>query len=132
MSLAWTGTGADFATMATGLSALTAAFVWVRGQREERQARRAAVRNRNWHGFVMPEGINDWFVRVIEEPETLSARVVIEVVDRAGNPDPAMAHSMRQIARGEGRLARAPTEEEWSFLIAQRKERGYGNGYPVR
>lgn len=132
MNLAWTGTGANFATIATGLSALTAAFVWVRKQREERQERRAAVQNRNWHGYVMPEGINDWFVRLAEDPKTLTARVIFEVVDRDGDPDPAMAHSMREIAKGDGRLARAPTEEEWSFLMAQRKERGYGKGYPVR
>ena len=80
----------------------------------------------------MPEGINDWFVRVVEEPTTLTARVVLEVVDGDGDLDPAMAHSMRQVAKGDGRLARAPTEDEWSFLMAQRKERGYGTGYPVR
>ena len=87
MSTPWTSTGADYATMATGLSALTAAAVWIRGQWREQQARRAAVRNRNWHAYVMPEGINDWFVRVAEQPETLSARVVLEVVDRDGKPD---------------------------------------------
>jgi hypothetical protein len=80
----------------------------------------------------MPEGINHWFVRLAEEPKTLSATVVLEVLDREGDPDPAMVHSMRQIAKADGRLARAPTEEEWSFLIAQRKERGYGKVYPVR
>ena len=130
--MAWTGTAANLATVATGLSALIAAFVWVRKQTEERQERRAAIRSRNWHGYVMPEGINDWFVHLAEDPKTLTARVVLEVVDRNGDPDPAMAHSMREVTKGDGRLARAPTEEEWSFLIAQRKERGYGKGYPVR
>ena len=62
----------------------------------------------------------------------LTARVVLEVVDRDGDPDPAMAQTMRQMAAGDDRLARAPTEEEWSFLVAQRKERGYGKGYPLR
>ena len=133
MDMSWTGTGADFATMATGLSVLSATYVWIRKQREERRERRAAVQNRNWHAYVMPEGINDWFVRVVEdEPKTLTARVVLEVVDRDGDPDPAMAHSMRQIAGADGRLARAPSENEWSFLIAQRKERGYGKGDPLR
>jgi hypothetical protein len=132
MSMAWTGIGADLATMATGLSALIAAFVWVKKQREEQQARRAAVWSRNWHGYLMPEGINDWFVRVIEDLQTITARVVLEVVDRDGDPDTAMAHSVRQVAEGDGRLARAPREEEWAFLIAQRKECGYGKGYPVR
>ena len=130
--MAWPATAADFATMATGLSVLTAAYVWVRKQREERRERRAAVKGRNWHAYVMPEGINDWFVRVVEdEPRTFTARVVLEVVDRDGDPDPAMAYSMRLVANGDGRLARAPTEDEWSFLTAQRKERGYGKGYPL-
>src|SRR5260370_39119068 len=114
MSMAGAGTGADFAAMATGLSALSAAYVWIRKQREERRERRAAIRNRNWHAYVMPEGINDWFIRVVEQPKTLTARVVLEVVDREGDPDPAMAHSMRQVAEADGRLARAPTEDEWS------------------
>jgi hypothetical protein len=132
MGTAWTATGADIATMATGASALTAAFVWVRGQWQQQTARRAAIRNRNWHAYVMPEGINDWFVRLAEEPDSPTARVVLEVVNGSGDPDDMMAHNMRQIITGDGRLARAPTEEEWSFLIAQRKERGYGKGYPVR
>jgi hypothetical protein len=115
MSMAWTGTAADFATMATGLSVLTATYVWVRRQQEERRERRTARRNRNWHAYVMPEGINDWFVRVVEdEPQSLTAQVVLEVVDRDGDPDPAMAHAMRQVANGDGRLARAPTEDEWA------------------
>lgn len=57
--------------------------------------------------------------------------MILEVVDRDGEPDPAMAHSMCQVAEADGRLARAPTEDEWSFLITQRKERGYGIGYPL-
>jgi hypothetical protein len=32
-----------------------------------------------------------------------------------------MARSLREVAEGDGRLARAPTGEERSFLIAQRK-----------
>jgi hypothetical protein len=48
--------------------------------------------------------------------------VILEVVDRDGDPDPAMAG---------GRLTRAPTEEERSFLITQRKERGNSSSYPL-
>jgi hypothetical protein len=131
MSMAWTATGADFATMITGLSALSAAYVWIRKQREERREHRAAIQNRNWHAYVMPEGINDWFVRVVDQPRAPTARVILDVVDRNGSPDPAMAHSLRQTVEADGRLARGPTEDEWSFLITQRKERGYGNGYPL-
>lgn len=104
------------------------------GQEAARGAARAACRcpESELARLRHAEGINDWFVHVVEEPKTLTAKVVLEVVDRDGAPDPAMAHSLRQVAKGDGGLARAPTEEEWSFLIAQRKERGYGNGYPVR
>jgi hypothetical protein len=45
--MSWLSTGADFATIATGLSAATAAYVWtqnqVRGRRQEREARTAAT-----------------------------------------------------------------------------------------
>ena len=55
-----------------------------------------------------------------------------QVVDRDGNTDPAMAHTMREVAKADRRLSRAPTSSEWSFLIAQRKERGYRQGLSSR
>jgi hypothetical protein len=55
---------------------------------------------------------------------------VLDVVDRNGEPDPGMAHSLREIVKGDGMLARVPTPEEYDFLKAQRKERGYGKGSP--
>jgi len=65
----------------------------------------------------MPEGINDWYVRLAEDPKTLAARVVPEVVGKDGEPDAAMAASMRQIIGQDGMLARVPTPEEYDFLI---------------
>jgi hypothetical protein len=127
----WT-IGADVGGMLTGLSVLTATIVWTRTQWRDRQQRKAATAHRNWHGYVMPEGINDWYVRLAEDPKTLTARVVLDVVGRDGEPDAAMAASMRQIIGQDGMLARAPTPQEYDFLIAQRKERGYGKGFPVR
>jgi len=44
MGTSWTSTGADYATMATGLSALTAAAVWTRQQWQSQGARRNAAR----------------------------------------------------------------------------------------
>jgi hypothetical protein len=51
---------------------------------------------------------------------------------RDGEPDTAMAVSLRQIIQQDEMLARVPTSEEYDFLIAQRKELGYGKGFPVR
>jgi hypothetical protein len=127
----WT-IGADVGGMLTGLSVLTATIVWTRTQWRDRQQRKAATASRNWHGYVMPEGINDWYVRLAEDPKTLTARVVLDVVGRDGEPDAAMAHSLREIVKGDGMLARVPTPEEYDFLIAQRKERGYGKGFTLR
>ena len=124
--------GADVAGMLAGLSVLTATIVWTRTQWRDRQHRKAVTANRNWHGYVVPEGINDWYVRLAEDPKSLTARVVLDVVGRDGEPDAAMAASMRQIIQQDGMLARVPTPEEYDFLMAQRKERGYGNGFPVR
>jgi hypothetical protein len=47
-----------------------------------------------------------------------------------GEPDAALAHSLRQIVLGDGMLARAPTPEEYDFLKAQRKERAE-TGFPI-
>ena len=55
----WLTTGADAGTMATGISALTAAYVWTRGRLRDWPQERAAIRLRNWHGYIMPNGIDD-------------------------------------------------------------------------
>lgn len=61
----------------------------------------------------MPEGINDWFVHLIEEePKTLTTRVILEVIDRGGNPDPAMAPTQP----GTGRTA-----DEYSNSIGRER-----------
>jgi hypothetical protein len=76
--------------MATGLSAVTAAFVWSRSQvRYWRQ--RAARSARNWHGYIELGGINSWYGRLAEDPREPATRVVLDVVDRDGSPDVNMA-----------------------------------------
>jgi hypothetical protein len=122
----------DIATILTGLSAATAAYVWLRTQWRGWQQEKAQTRNRNWHGFIMPEMISEWFVRLVEDPKTVTATVVLNVVGRDGQPDEAMAHSLRETIKADGQLARVPTPAEYDFLIAMRKERGYGKGFPVR
>jgi hypothetical protein len=46
----------------------------------------------------LPKGINDWFVRVAEEPETPSARVVLEVVYRDRYDDRVDDRPLRAVA----------------------------------
>lgn len=119
--------------MATGLSAMTAAYIWTRGQVRDWRQQRAEKSARNWHGYIEVGGINSWYVRLAEDPAEPTARVVLDVVDRNGNPDASWAQNMRQRIAGDGMLARAPTTEEYDFLIALRGERGYGKGgYVVR
>ena len=75
----------------------------------------------------MLEGVDTWYVRLAEDdPGNPSARVVVEVIDPNGQPAPALAVNMRQRADGDGMLSRSPTPEEFDFLKALRKEKGYG------
>jgi hypothetical protein len=58
--------------------------------------------------------------------------VVLDVLTSPdGEPDAGLAYSMRVNIERDGMLSRAPTPEEYDFLKAQRKERGYGKGFPV-
>jgi hypothetical protein len=129
----WWTVGADIGTMVTGLSAMTAAYVWIRAQVRDWRQQRATRSARNWNGYIEVPGINSWYVRLAEDPREPTARVLFDVVDRDGNPDEGWAQNLRQHILGDGILARVPTPEEYDFLIALRKERGYGKGgYIVR
>jgi hypothetical protein len=123
--------GADVGMMLTGVSAATAAYVWTQGQFRARRERKEAMRLRNWHGYIEVGGINTWFVRLAEEPETPTSRVVLDVVDNDGNQRENEAQNMRQRIINDGRLARAPTKAEWDFLVHLKKARGYGKGLPI-
>jgi hypothetical protein len=129
--MSWDQAGADYATMATGISAVTAAFVWVRGQWREQRERRAEVKARNWSAYIEPTGINDWFVRAVDDGPMQDARVTLQVVTVDGRPDEQMAGGFLRVVERDGRLACAPTQEQMTFLVAMRKER-FGKGYPVR
>jgi hypothetical protein len=121
--------GASIATMATGVSAITAAYVWVRKQIGERRDRKDAVRLRNWNGYIDIHGINNWYVEV-QQPghDEYSAVVVLTVIDRKGNPSPSMANVMRQVISRDGMVCRVPSPDQSAFLAAQRSQRGYGQG----
>lgn len=127
----WT-IGADVATMLTGLSAVTAAATWLISRYRAWKAERDRTLARNWHGFIMTNGINDWYVRLIDEPKTPTAVVPIEVIDRNGTPDPQMAYGLRTMVKADGMLARVPTEGEYAFLKYLHKELGYGKGQVIR
>ncbi len=127
----WT-IGSDVATMLTGLSAVTAAATWLTSRYRAWQQEKAQIRARNWHGFIMTTGISDWYARLIDDPKTPTAVVPLEIVDRYGNPDPAMAQGLREIVKQDGMLARVPTQQEYAFLRFLNKELGYGKGILIR
>jgi len=122
--------GADIGAMLTGASAVTATYVWTRNQLLGWRERKAASRERNWHGYIMTNGIDDWFVRLAEEPDGATSRVILDVVNRQGQPDANGADRMRQHVLDDGMLCRVPTPAERDFLNAVYAERS-DSGAPV-
>ena len=120
-------TGADIGTMLTGLSAVTAAYVWTMGRFRDWRRQKVAIAERNWGGYISPGGINGWDVRLAEEPNTPTSRVVLEVL---GNNAENRADNLRQTVLRDGKLSRSPTVEEWDFLKYLYREHGYGKGLP--
>jgi hypothetical protein len=127
----WT-IGSDVATMLTGLSAVTAAATWLISRYRSWRQERDRTRARNWHGFIMTNGISDWYVRLVDDPNTPTAVVPLEVINRNGEPDPQMAYGLHNTVISDGMLARVPTEQEFAFLKYLHKELGYGKGTVVR
>jgi hypothetical protein len=70
-------------------------------------------------------------VRLAEDPQAVTSRVVLEVADRNGKPNGARADDLLETIKRDGMLARVPTPEEYDFLRCLHKERGYGVGFPV-
>jgi hypothetical protein len=126
----WT-IGADVAAMLTSLSVVTATITWVGGRWRNLRQERAQARLRNWHAYVAPERINEWYVRLADDPGTPTGRVVLDVLSsQDGDPDAGLAYSMRTVVTSDGMLSRAPTPEEYEFLKAQRKAR-HQTGFPI-
>jgi hypothetical protein len=123
--------GADIAVMIVGVPVVAAGILWLTRWRAARKRLNAARELRNWHGYINPHGVSDWYVRLVEDPQTLTARVVLEVIDRNGEPDEGWAHDLRETIKRDGMIARVPTPEESDFLRYLYKERGYGKGLPV-
>ncbi|MCG3755815.1 hypothetical protein [Amycolatopsis sp. Poz14] len=92
--------------------------------RELRRARKL----RCWSGYINRGMIASWYVRLVEEPTTPTARVVLEVCQGGpdGKPDLVNAHTMRERIKTDKMLARVPTTSEYEFLADLHKQRGYG------
>ncbi len=129
--MAWYDVGAAFATMATGASAVTAAYVWTQGQLAERWQRRDAIRLRTWSGYIDIGGINAWRVRLVEEPTEPTSRVVVEIIDEDGRPRENAAHNMRQFVLKDAMLARVASPADYAYLIEIGKQRRQQGGFPI-
>jgi len=126
--VSWLSDGSDIGTIATGLSAVTAAFVWTKGQVRGWKQERAAKARRNWHGYIELGMIDTWKVRLVEEPKEPTAIVMLEVVTSDGSPDDQNATAMRRRVQADGYVSRSPTPGEFEFLKFQHNEHGYGKG----
>lgn len=112
--------GADAATMATGLSVLTATVVWTRRQyREWRDSRRERQR-RGWQDCINPHGISTRDVRLVVDPDEPTALVVLEVPDsEGGKPADQRAQSMRQTILADQLLSQSPSPDQHDFIVRQ-------------
>ncbi len=130
--MSWLQQAADVGTILTGVSALTAATVWVRKQRDDWRQVRAARQYRYWNGFFIQGGFR-CFVRLVPNPEGAPPeRVTVDVIDADGTPNQHMAHGLRQIVEGDGMISRSPSLEQQAFLDDLRHKRfGTATGYPV-
>jgi len=131
--VSWISDGADIGTMLTGLSAVTATMLWGRARVREWREDRYARQIRNWNGYIIREGVATWIVQVVEdESAKWSERVILDVVNQDGTPNPAMAHQLRLYARNDGTISRSPTAAQWRFLDDLRRARfGAPEGYPI-
>jgi hypothetical protein len=128
--MSWMTSGADVGTMVTGAAALTAVIVWVKGQVEGWQAKRLARAHRNWNGYIDVGGVVTWGVRLVpRQPGDPEGRVVLDVVNGDGTPNIQMAQQMGTVVQTDGFISRAPTPEQWRFLIDLRHQQP--RGYPV-
>ncbi len=108
-----------------------AGVLWSRKQIRNRRERRAAIELRDWQGYIDVHSINAWRVRLLEEPDSPSARVVLEVVNDKGEPDVNQAQNLRERVANDGMLARVPSVAEREFLTGLYTERRHDGGLPI-
>jgi hypothetical protein len=112
--------------MMSGISVSTGVVVWIRNQVRCQRDRRAVRRHRNWHGYIASGTMSSWHMRVVEDPDSPTGRVVLDVLDGAdGTPDSTRARSLRLQVQADGMLARVPTPTEYEFLQALARQRDY-------
>ncbi len=124
----WIIIGAAIGTMLVALPVVFTGMRWVRDLISSWRGRKAQTQRRTWHGYIDLHGIDTWYVEPEDAPNEPSAKVVLTVVDRHGNPSETMAQALRQTAGRDRMLCRTPNSEEYEFLVALRKDRGYGHG----
>lgn len=102
----WT-IGADVAAMITSLSVLTATITWVIGRWCAWRQEQAQTSQRNWHGYIMLEAVDTWYVRLADDPQTPTGRVALDVLTSPnGEPDAGLTYSMRVNIERDGMLSR--------------------------
>jgi hypothetical protein len=132
--MSWLEEGAQIGTMLTGLSAVTAAFVWTRNQARDWELAKATRSYRYWNGFVVQGGVFTGFVRLVPNSKDAPPEgVTLDVINPNGSPNENMAHGLRQVIESDGMISRSPSVEQQAFLDDLRRNRfGMGGaGYPV-
>jgi hypothetical protein len=125
--------GSDIATMATGLSVLTATVVWTRRQYGEWRDTRRERQRRGWQDFINPHGISSWDVRLVVDSDEPTALVVLEVLDSpCGKPADQRAQSMRQTILADQMLSKSPSPDQHDFIVQQWSKRREHGGFEVR
>jgi hypothetical protein len=127
-------TVADIAIVIAAIPAFTGGIVWTQRQLEARKQRRTDREVRNWNGYIQRAGVSSWFVKIIEDPDNKwTERVVLDVVDQDGTPNPSMAHALRLHANADRLICRYPSASQWDFLKDLEKDRfNTGQGYPIQ
>lgn len=127
--------GVDIATMATGLSAVTAASVWTHGRWRAWRNHVAERKHHIWNtGYIMNGLIQSWAVRLADDdaPDGRTGRVSLEVLrEPGGESDPQMVATFRQHIKRVGRLTMPPTPEQEAFLKELERARRR-DGFPIR
>jgi hypothetical protein len=131
----------DVATIATGLSALTAASVWTAGRWRAWRKYLAEKREHVWNtGYIIGGLRQFWFVRLAEDdaPDGRTGRVVLEVLrETDGESDPAMVATFReQVKRGVWRCLPPPSKRHSSRSLSAHAGRtasrsAFGRACPV-